>query len=250
MKLMLSHQIYKVLGFCHIFIENKEKEKIQRTFCLTLSQQDALAATPGTGRRLYNSRDGRRSHLLRTSLASMTCYPSSSFCQCDKFPNSQRGSVCFYVAATTCSQPSSCQELNKRSHHFKPALYPSHIRTPHSLIKLMFIHGSYPPTKTPPLSHRPQTSVVKKDRGLDVLTHALIPTSTRQRSGKITEGQPSLHRKFQTSQAQTTTATIRGGAIALRLRMNTALAEKPNLVPQNPKQSHQCSSSRGSKAIF
>lgn len=38
MKLMLSHQIYKVLGFCHIFIENKEKEKIQRTFCLTLSQ--------------------------------------------------------------------------------------------------------------------------------------------------------------------------------------------------------------------
>lgn len=94
----------------------------------------------------------------------------------------------------------------------------------------MLIQGSYTPAKTPPLYHRPHISVVKKDRELDVLTHALIPTSTSQRNRKITEDQPSLHRKLRASQGQTTPATIRGGAIALRLRMNTALAEKSNLV--------------------
>lgn len=40
-KLMLSHQIYEVLSFCLIFIENNEEIRIkhkQRTFCLTLIQ--------------------------------------------------------------------------------------------------------------------------------------------------------------------------------------------------------------------
>lgn len=131
MNLMLSHQIYKVLGFCHIFIENKEeirRKHKQRTFCLTLSQQDALAVPPGTGRQPCNSRV-LLSLFLRTSHTSMTCYPSSSVCQCDKFPNSQRKRVNTFLCGGNYLLTTFFLLGTKQKVYFcQPALYPSHIQ--------------------------------------------------------------------------------------------------------------------------